>query len=65
MDLQVEALWGKYMERQPLHSRGPKQHRPARQGHYKYIIANLYETEENNEVLLMSRGDYLKSSLLW
>lgn len=58
--------WGnKYMDRQPLHSCGPRQHRPARQGHYKWTIANLYEIEENNEVLLMSGGVIILDFHCW
>lgn len=44
------------MGRQPLHSRGHKQHCPAKQGHYKWTIANLYEIEESNEELFISGG---------
>lgn len=68
VDLQVEAgrekIHGSY-GRQPLCSRGPKQHRPARQGHYKWTPTDLYDVEESCETLLVSvGGDYQKFSLL-
>lgn len=44
------------MDKQPLYSHEPKQHRPARQGHYKWTVANLYEIEGNSEMLLISGG---------